>query len=479
MDNTLQTVRRSSTTSATEPALGRHDPDHDTQYLPGSGQELSTSRSGSAPLEVSLDYYDLPAVDKGQDAWIFCISACAFEVFIWGWNNTYGIFQEYYSTHPPFDQASIGSLSTIGTASLGIQYIGLLFFVLAFQRYPEYAKPAMWTTWALSVGVLVLSSFSNKVWQMITLQGVLFGVSAGILYSPVMIWLPEWFVEKRGLAAGLIFGGSGAGGFIFPLVMGALLDKVGFRWTLRIWSIVFGICCAAAILGLKPRVPIRKPTLDIPRPPLFPKDLYFLKSPVLLGVVGITLIQALAFFPVSVFISTYTSSITTATFPSRMVLALFNAASAVFFIIFGRLCDLYPFPYVIMASGLGCAISVFVLWGFASSLPWIFVFSAVFGGLGGAFPGIWPAAATEVGGTRDHITSIVFGCFAVVQGVTSIIGPIIAALFHDAAKNHEKTKYGSYGYRKVEIFIGSMGVGTFVGGVVLLFYSTAKRKVKN
>lgn len=64
-----------------------------------------------------------------------------------------------------------------------------------------------------------------------------------------------------------------------------------------------------------------------------------------------------------------------------MVLALFNAASAIFFIIFGRLCDSYPYPYIIMASGLGCAIAVFVFWGFASSLPWIFVFVTVFGGL--------------------------------------------------------------------------------------------------
>lgn len=77
---------------------------------------------------------------------------------------------------------------------------------------------------------------------MIALQGVVFGISASILYSPVMIWLPEWFVEKRGLAAGLIFCGSGAGGFIFPLIMGSLLDKVGFRWTLRQVKIFFLTC---------------------------------------------------------------------------------------------------------------------------------------------------------------------------------------------------------------------------------------------
>lgn len=90
--------------------------------------------------------------------------------------------------------------------------------------------------------------------------------------------------------------------------------------------------------------------------------------------------QALGFFPVSLFISTYTSSLSSATLPSRLVLALFNAASVLFLILFGRFSDSYPYPYVIMASGIGCALASFVFWGFASSLAWIFAFATVFGG---------------------------------------------------------------------------------------------------
>jgi len=68
---------------------------------------------------------------------------------------------------------------------------------------------------------------------MILLQGVIFGISAGALYAPIVMWLSDWFVERRGLAGGIIFGGSGIGGFVFPLAMGYLLKGVGFRWTLR------------------------------------------------------------------------------------------------------------------------------------------------------------------------------------------------------------------------------------------------------
>lgn len=72
-----------------------------------------------------------------------------------------------------------------------------------------------------------------QVWHMIFLQGVVFGIAAGAMYAPVLIWISDWFVSRRGLAAGVIFGGAGLGGFAFPLVMGYLLKGVGFRWTLR------------------------------------------------------------------------------------------------------------------------------------------------------------------------------------------------------------------------------------------------------
>ncbi|KAH9483339.1 MFS transporter asaE [Psilocybe cubensis] len=398
--------------------------------------------------------HSAPPVDEGWGAWLFCFSAFAFEVCIWGWNNTYGIFQEYYSSNPPFNKSSAAAISTIGTASLGIQFIELVFIIILYQRYPEFARPGMYLSLFICIAALLLSSFATKTWHMIVLQGVVFGISAGFLYSPVMVWLPEWFINRRGLATGIIFCGSGVGGFIFPLMMGYLLEHVGFRWTLRIWALTFGVCLVIALIGLKPRVPIRRPSEEHPRQPWLPSDLSLLKNPVLFVVIGITIVQALGFFPVSLFIPTYTSSLSSAVLPSRLVLALFNAASVLFLILFGRFSDSYPYAYVIMASGIGCALAAFVFWGFASSLAWIFAFATVFGGFGGAFPGIWPAAASEIGGNHNHITNIAFGCFTGVEGVMSIVGPIIAASLRNSS-DKSKATYGGFGFRKVELFVGT------------------------
>ncbi|KAF4619928.1 hypothetical protein D9613_004669 [Agrocybe pediades] len=417
----------------------------------------------------------LPPVDEGRQAVLFCLSACVLETVVWGWNNTYGIFQDYYTSHPPFNASTSAAISVVGTTSLGIQYFEILVMVAFIQRYPEYAKPVMWIGLVIAVLSLVISSFANKVWHLILLQGVIFGLSAGAFYAPVLVWLSEWFVRRRGFAGGIIFGGSGLGGFVLPLVMGYLLEGVGFRWTLRIMAAILAVTCGIALLGVNPRIPIRKSTMPLPRQPWLPTDLSHLRSPLLYCMLWIGTVQSLGYFPVSLFIPTYTSTLSSATLPSTITLALFNVASVISYVVFGRVCDSYPYPYVVFASGLGSALSAFLIWGFASSLGVVFAFSAVFGAFSGGFAAIWPAAASDIGGSRDHITSLAIGCFAGVKGLGAIVGPIIAASLHDEG-DYAQTAYGGYGFRDVEIFVGSMATATSIGALFLAYFSASKRK---
>ena len=112
------------------------------------------------------------------------------------------------------------------------------------RRGPDCVKFCYSGDSSRSIGVRIQLK-STKVWHLILLQGVVFGLSAGILYAPIVMWLSDWFVARRGLAGGIIFGGSGVGGFVFPLAMGYLLDSVGFRWTLRSFCL---LTCVSTML---------------------------------------------------------------------------------------------------------------------------------------------------------------------------------------------------------------------------------------
>ena len=117
-----------------------------------------------------------------------------------------------------------------------------------------------------------------------------------MLYNPVIRLLPEWFSERRGLAGGIIFSGTGLGGFVFPFILNALLDKVGLAWTLRIWAIVTTIFCGIALLGLRPRLPVPKYPHGSRRPRFIPPQLGFVKTPLFWSVVRCP-IRCLSFYP--------------------------------------------------------------------------------------------------------------------------------------------------------------------------------------
>lgn len=78
-------------------------------------------------------------------------------------SRSYGIFQAYYTTHPPFDTASPAAISAIGTVALAIQYVEVLLVILWCKRYPDLVKTMMWSCLALCFVSLFLSSFATKV----------------------------------------------------------------------------------------------------------------------------------------------------------------------------------------------------------------------------------------------------------------------------------------------------------------------------
>ena len=88
--------------------------------------------------------------------------------------------------------------------------------------------------------------------------------------------------QRRSFACSFIFGGSGLGGAGFPLLANALLQRLGFRWTLRAMGALVGILGGMALIGAKPRLPVAR------RATPAPLSLSFITSPVFIFVVSRT-----------------------------------------------------------------------------------------------------------------------------------------------------------------------------------------------
>ncbi|KAI0321544.1 MFS general substrate transporter [Amylostereum chailletii] len=434
------------------PVDGTAVPSHSqTSTAPGSTYNLN-------PL-LEADVVVLPPVDEGIQAWTFVFCSFILECLVWGFPFSYGVFQEWYLSHPPFEDASEASINAIGTVTLAIQYIEGIGVMLVTQRFPHWTKTMMVASLVVCVGALVVSSFATKVWHLIALQGVVYGVAGGALYMPVVVWLSEWFVTKRSFAGSFIFGGSGLGGAGFPVLANFLLQRVGFRWTIRAMALIVCVFGGAALFGVKPRLPVARNTTP---PPLSFK---FLTSPIFICVAVTVFVQALAFFPVSLYIPSYAASLGYSRLNGTLALATFNLATVVGQILFGYYCDVGPYTAVMVLSGTIAAVLAYALWGFAHTLALVYVFAVLFGGISGGFSSIWPPAAAEVYGAQPFSP---FLFFAIAKGLAAISGPFIAASLHPVRiENITSSPLGpgsngwaGYGFTAITIFVGSMMLAT-------------------
>ncbi|KAH7335696.1 MFS general substrate transporter [Rhizoctonia solani] len=426
-------------------------PSDRTENAPGS----SVRDNSQAEIAMSTVASELLPVDVGFGAWSFVASAFILDTIIWGFGFTYGVFQEYFIREKTFGNASEAALGAVGTLSLGLQYCSALLVIVAAQQWRHRIPLMMWVCLGICVASLLCASFTNKVWQLIILQGVCFGIGGGGLYAPVI--LPEWFSVRKGLAAAIIFGGAGAGGTVYPLATNYLLESLGFRWTLRIWAAFTLVLCTVSLLFMKPRLPANRPsgTRRIGFVSMIRRHNWsFLRSPLFVCISITSFVQALAYFPVSLYMSVYTTSLGLPTVNGTIVVAIFNLASVTGQVIFGHFCDIAPYPYVIIISGAGASLSAYLLWGFAHNLGVIFAFVIIFGLM------LLPPTLL--------VQSIKQQC---LEGSAAVIGPVIAAALHHPDQSSVKTAYSGYGFRDVTLFVGSMMLATAAGGVSSKFLS--------
>ncbi|KAF5016848.1 hypothetical protein F66182_11340, partial [Fusarium sp. NRRL 66182] len=88
---------------------------------------------------------------------------------------------------------------------------------------------------------LSMSSFATNTGQLIASQGIAYGIGASLAYAPTVVFMEEWFVQRKGLAFGIMWAGTGLSGVVLPILMQWLLTSYGHETALRVWSIVLVI----------------------------------------------------------------------------------------------------------------------------------------------------------------------------------------------------------------------------------------------
>lgn len=202
----------------------------------------------------------LPPPDGGWRAWCVCLAGHLVFMNTWGWVNSFGVFQTYYTEllqRPSSDISWIGSITVF-----------LLFFVGTLTgRLVDagYFRLVFATGITLQILGVLATSLCSSYWQFLLAQGVCVGVGNGCLFCPVLAVLSTYFARRRALAMGIAACGSVTGGLIFPSLVRQLLPQAGFAWTLRAAAFIQLGSLLVALVLVKPRMKPRQsaPLVDL------------------------------------------------------------------------------------------------------------------------------------------------------------------------------------------------------------------------
>lgn len=207
------------------------------------------------PSTTSRSRFDYTFPEGGTKAWLvvagsFCIIWATF-----GLISSVGLFQSYWKANQlsQYTNGDIGWIPAVNVflnLFLGVQ-IGPL-----FDRYgPRWLLLSGSVAYVVS---LVLLAECTKYWHFVLAYGILNGFSGALLTTSALSVVAHWFERKRGMATGIAFVGSSAGGITFPLILKPAFQHLSWAWAMRIIALS---CLALTVVGnvlIKGRLPPRK-----------------------------------------------------------------------------------------------------------------------------------------------------------------------------------------------------------------------------
>ena len=258
-------------------------------------------------------------------AWLVVITS-------WGYLNSFGVFQTYYTSTLGIPQSTV---SWVGSTQLWVIFV--MSGVSGRALDAGLFIPAFIVGSILQLLGVFMNSLCTSFWQILLAQGFCTGLGSGIIFVPSMGLVTTYFTKKRGIAVAIVTTGNSLGGTIYPIVVRQLLPKIGFAWTVRVIGFVNLACLAVCLAFMRPRLPPRKSG------PLF-EWRAFKEIPYLAAVAGLTLVFGGMFFSYY-YIASYGFDILHMSYvDSANLLIIFNAVGVPVRVVTGFIADRYTGP---------------------------------------------------------------------------------------------------------------------------------------
>ncbi|TCD70279.1 hypothetical protein EIP91_004180 [Steccherinum ochraceum] len=350
-----------------------------------------------------------------------------------GYVNTFGVFQSYYE-ETVMPTTSPSTISWIGSA----QYA--LIFVPGLLTGRLYDKGHVKLPLAVASALLVTSTFltaeCTEYWQFLLCQGILAGLTCGVIFGPSVGVTAHWFKRKRGIALGVISGGSSIGGTVFPIAARHLIQDVGFKWTMRILGFIQLFALSITCLTVARRLPPSKAPKKL-------VDFTIFKSLAYTIYCVANLVSFLGLYTVLTYIDV--SAVHAGLDPNftYYLVAIANVSSGFGRITAGFIADRTG-PLNILIPGTTIAAVLTYAWPFAKTTGDFVAIAIIYGLFSAVYVSLLPAPIMAMG--NQHNVGIMVGVSMTILAAGAISGPPISGAINASTG----------GFKSVGYYAGSM-----------------------
>jgi MFS family permease len=216
--------------------------------------------------------------------------------------------------------------------------------------------------------------------------------------TPCIASIGHFFLTKRGNATGVAMTSGSVGGIIFPLMLQALIPKVGFAWATRILGFIIIFLLVLANILTKSRLP-RKP-MNLKS--VIPDFRVFADAKFTFMTLGIFLMEWGIFVPLT-YITSYAIDQGFGTSFSYQVLTLLNAGSFLGRFLAGWLADKIGRLNTLIVTVSLCVIITFAIWLPAKdSKAMLIVYALTFGFASGSNLSLSPVCVGQLCKTENY-----------------------------------------------------------------------------
>ncbi|KAJ5305028.1 uncharacterized protein N7443_004688 [Penicillium atrosanguineum] len=425
-----------------EAILSQQD-DHQSLNGEHSKEYANAQPQSPALVEVDADEkYNRDVPPEGGYGWV-CV-ACVFWInaHTWGINSSYGVFLSYYLSHNVFPNTSALSYAFTGGLSISC---ALLVAPLA-----TYLIQVLGTRFVLNVGVffetlsLIGSSFATQKWHIFLSQGVCFGWGMGFLFVGSVGITSQWFHKHRSVAQGITAAGSGLGGLIYSLAVGAIIPRFGLAWAFRILGIiacVVNLVCANLLRDRNKLVGSRLTAFHLP----------LLRRPEFLLFMGWGIFSMLGYVAVLFSIANFALSVGLTSHQGSIVSALLNLGQGLGRPFVGMFSDRLGRINVATFLSFLCGLFCLVIWVFADSMGVVCFFAVLVGTVAGTYWATVSPVLAEIIGIRDLPSGLSITWLSLVAPCTVSEAIALELRTNDAS--------GTLSYLHVQLFTGFMYIG--------------------